>query len=189
MQRVRSFSTMKKIGLLAVAVLCIAAGALVTAAGSAQASTIRLSVATPTSSQEVQAPAPHSGPKTSATDTDAAAMLTAPTGCVPNRICFYAESLGRGAVNYVNTTGCQNFPANWNDAVTSIWNTYYDAGYRVALYWDAGCTGNPLWAIKYLYNLDDVQLNSEWQNGDNETDWNDNITSFKLYYCTTPLIC
>ena len=129
-------------------------------------------------------------PTTTAVDSGAPAgaaeaLLAPPSNCIGQKICFYAESLGRGAVNLVNTTGCQNFPANWNDAVTSIWNTYNTGSYVVHVYMDSNClTPNGDNTAKSLYPQDDVQLNNEWGNAFHPSGFDDQITSFKI--CAMP---
>ena len=154
-----------------VVALAVSVGLVVTSA-TANASTLTIAVsATPTASTDAVA-APQ-------------ALLAAPSNCIGQKICFYAESLGRGAVNPVNTTGCQNFPANWNDAVTSIWNTYNTGSYVVHVYMDSNClTPNGDATAKSLYPQDDVQLNNEWGNAFHPSGFDDHITSFKI--CAMP---
>ncbi len=160
-----------------VVALAVSVGLVVTSA-TANASTLTVAVsATPTASTDTVDPAaPAAAPH---------ALLAAPSNCIGQKICFYAESLGRGAVNLVNTTGCQNFPANWNDAVTSIWNTYNTGSYVVHVYMDSNClTPGGTDQAKSLFPQDDVQLNNEWWSSFKASGFDDQITSFKI--CAMP---
>lgn len=106
-----------------------------------------------------------------------------PSDCSADRICFYQESLGRGAVNLVNAEYCQNFPASWNDTVTSIYNNY--PNHLITLFRDSNCPlgldGKP---DKWLAAYDDVQLNREWDDY-----YNDEFSSIKVLNCNDTALC
>lgn len=109
--------------------------------------------------------------------------LLVPGNCSADRVCFYQESQGRGGVNLVNAEYCQNFPASWNDTVTSIYNNY--PGHLIALFMDSNCPpgldGKP---DKWLEAYDEVQLNREWSDY-----YNDEFSSIKVYNCNNTALC